>query len=77
MKPNNWKALEEEQEEIFRDKGDMVQENINHSVSLVKMIGNLFELYLPKVFNVFTSMSGGSPSEDEPIEKKNPKYPNT
>lgn len=77
MKPNNFKALEEQQEAQFRGKSEDIQKNVTHSVGIVKLIGNIFELYLPRVFSVFTYMSGGSSTDLEDHKNDQPKYPNT
>ncbi len=79
MKANNFKALQEENEDRFANKSEGVKKNVNHSIGLVKMIGNMFDLFIPRIFSVFTYMSGGSPSDkNQDEDKKNTtKYPNT
>lgn len=79
MKLNNFKALEQESEDRFEEKSDSIKNNVNHSLGLVKMIGNMFELFVPKIFSVFTYMTGGSPSNNNQVDEKpgNSKYPNT
>lgn len=78
MPANSFKELEKLNEDKFRGREDRLKSNINHSVGIFQFIGDLVELYLPKVFSLFSRMSGGGPSNaDHTSDEERPKYPNT
>ena len=81
MGVNNFKELEKEQVEQFSQiQKEKVKSSIDSSVGMFRFIGDIFELYLPKVVDMFVRMSGGGPNENGLSKKKenhdNPKYPN-
>ncbi len=80
MGVNNFKELEKEQVEKFNQtQKENVKNSIDSSIGVFRFIGDIFELYLPKVIDMFVRMSGGGPNENGAHKKKgndNPKYPN-
>ncbi len=70
MSKNNFQRLSDENiTPRAKDQIEKTTKEIDASVSFVKMIGNIVEMYLPRVFDVFMMMSGaqqrGTPVEQE------------
>lgn len=66
MRQNNFKELEKllaENKEITFDK---VKNDLVQTRSLFGFVGDLFDLFIPKIVDVLTSMSGGdnAPTHD-------------
>ncbi len=59
MAGNSFKRMEEEQLRRNPEAPRSVGEGVDSSISFVKMVSNVLELYLPRVFDVLVTMSGG------------------
>ena len=88
MAINNFKELERQNEKEYGTPPEHVRDNILGSLSLFKFIGDILELYLPRVFSLMVRMSGGAPIQNVSNELEEdkgehrgdntrPKYPNT
>ncbi len=62
MRTNNFKRLEEEEFNNMPEPPAEIQNNIVGQVNLFRFIGDIIELYLPKVVDLFVQMSGGDQS---------------
>ena len=51
MAVNNFKLLEEEMEARFEKSAESIKKNVNDQRNLWSLIGDLFDLYIPKIFN--------------------------
>lgn len=82
---NSFKELENEEQAKFSEQSEQkIRHSLESNVGLFHFIGEIVDLYLPKIFGMFIKMSGGGPS---PTDEKNnpnrssdnerPKYPNT
>jgi hypothetical protein len=71
MEVNNFKELERELMSQKDDQLKRVQNNITQSRSLFQAIGDLVELFFPKVVDVLLRMGGG----DDKDTKTQSKYP--
>ncbi|MEM9885918.1 MAG: hypothetical protein AAF849_08500 [Bacteroidota bacterium] len=53
----------EQEENNFNELG--IKNNILGTLNLYRFLGNIFEVYLPQLFNVVVEMSKGSEEEDD------------
>jgi len=67
MEENNFKKLEEEMEAKFSDSTDKVKANVNGQRGFWTLLGDLFELYIPKVFG---AIIGGTSYNSSLMDKK-------
>jgi hypothetical protein len=88
MPTNSFKELEKESSKQFDEREKRVRDNVNHSVGFFHFIGDILELFLPKLFSIFVNVTGGNgPKQDRENDPKGgpstdgddlrPKYPNT
>ncbi len=77
MRTNNFKRLEEEEFNNMPEPPAEIQNNIVGQVNIFRFIGDIIDLYLPKVVDLFVQMSGGdspsatrSPDQDGPFDGK-------
>ncbi len=49
----------DEEEHIYGGPPPKIRSNIQSTIGVFSFIGQLIEVYLPKVFDIFISMSGG------------------
>lgn len=73
MGKNSFKDLESEYERSYNQREDRVHKNLQHNVGIFQFVGNLIELYFPKMFG---AIFGASPSSQVDSKKKPSKYPN-
>ena len=71
---NNFKELEQMELAQARFKNEYVKASITNSVGKVRFVGDMLDLYIPKVLGVFIGMSGGQVKQND---TRSPKYPNT
>lgn len=68
-KPNSFRALQEETERDFNRSNAQFQEKVKAevwgSLGVLRLIGQIVEMYLPKVVDVFIVASGGSASKNK------------
>lgn len=57
---NSFKKLREEETENYQEPPLKLKKDVEGNLSLVKFVGQIFELYLPRVVGVFISLAGGS-----------------
>lgn len=82
---NSFKELQNEETSKFSKASEQkIRHNLNHNVGLFHFLGEIVDLYLPKIFGMFVKMSGGGPSPNDDQSNPNrssdnerPKYPNT
>lgn len=91
MQVNNFKELGKEQERSFSKSDQRIQKNVNYSVGFFQFIGDILELFMPKIVNMFLNLSGGqgpkaesgiAEEDDDDAERATdnefrPRYPNT
>lgn len=71
MPVNNFKELEKEQERSFSDSDQRIKKNVNYSIGFFQFIGDIIDLFMPKVVNMFLNLSGGQgPKADSNIIDK-------
>lgn len=64
MDENNFKRLSKI-EEGRCDVPTKIEHNLQHSVNFFGLVGNLIEVFLPSVFDVFVAMNGGEKGSTE------------
>ncbi len=57
---NNFEKFEEDLVNKFGDPPNKVKKEIDGSVGFFRIIGNIVELFIPKMMDLFINMSGGS-----------------
>jgi len=77
---NNFKQLEEEMLKEQPHAPLHIGRNVDGNIKVFQMVGDMIELYMPRVFEMLVSLVGGEPegrprpskdNEDYPIENKN------
>ena len=64
MSVNNFKELEKLQEKEYNNLNPDVRTNLVSSMGLFRFIGDIFDLFIPKVMDMFIKISGGSPKQN-------------
>lgn len=59
LEGNSFKRLEDENVRSNPDALKRVNEGVDSSIGFIQMVSNVLELYLPRVFDVIVTMSGG------------------
>ena len=72
MRINNFKKLEKLEVENLDQPIARIKNNVTGSLGLFRLIGDMIELFLPKIFGTFVSMSKPKKPNDS-----NNRYPNT
>jgi mannosyltransferase OCH1-like enzyme len=73
MRVNNFKELEREEIKNLDPAIKKIKSNVNSNLGIFQFIGEMVELFLPKVFTMFIHLSSNKDSVDD----KDRKYPNT
>lgn len=71
---NNFKELQKKQIEEIQFGSNRIKSGITSSIGTFSFVGNMLELFIPKVLGIFINMSGG---DDNKTSIRRPKYPNT
>ena len=62
---NNFKELEKEQLNQYPHTPPEIENNVKGSMRLFQFMGDIVELYLPMIFNLFVSLAGGERAPDD------------
>ena len=65
---NNFKELEKEQLTQYPHSAPEIENNVKGSMRFFQFMGDIVELYLPRVFDLFISMVGGERAPDNDVE---------
>lgn len=65
---NNFKELEKQQLEEYPHSPPEIENNVKGSMRLFRFMGDIVELYLPRVFDLLLSLSGGERAPDNEVE---------
>lgn len=84
MERNSFKDLEKEMLNEHGAPPKKTFTNVSHSISVFKLLGDMLDLFFPKMVDLFVKMSGGGPRQNvsnkfdlnENGSIKRPKYPN-
>lgn len=64
MSINNFKRLMEEEETRIGDAPNGIGANVQSTTNFFAFAGNMIEVFLPKVLEVFVAMTGGNTEEN-------------
>ena len=67
---NSFKQLMEEEEKQYPHAPPEIERDITGSMRVIKFMGNIVELYLPRIFDLFLSMMGGKSIKAEDFEDR-------
>lgn len=67
---NNFEKIEEDLIAKHGEPPTKVKHNIDESFSFVRMIGNIIELFMPKVLDIFVNLAGGEKDKSGNDQKK-------
>jgi len=74
---NNFQRIEDEQLVNHPDPPARIKHDIDHSQSVFQLFGNVIDLFIPKLFQMITSLLGSTESKpNRSPENKPPRYPN-
>ena len=59
MSVNNFKELEREEMKNLDPSISRIKSNVNSNLGIFQFIGELVELFLPKLFKMFVDLTGG------------------
>lgn len=65
---NNFKKLEEEQLRQTPSAPPEIESNVKGTVRVFQFMGDIVELYLPKVFDMFVTIMGGEKKNEEEVK---------
>ena len=66
MQINNFKRLQEEEERIYQERHERnVRSNLLHSLGVMRFVGQVVDMYLPKIFELFVMALGGKSEEHQ------------
>ncbi len=75
MRVNNFKELEKEEMKNLDPSVNRIKSRVNSNLGIFQFIGEMFEMFLPKLASILVSLTGGSSIED-PKRNKDKRYPN-
>jgi len=67
---NSFKKLMEEEEKQYPHAPPEIEKEIMGSVGMIKLMGNVVELYLTRIIELFLSMMGGNKVQADTIESQ-------
>lgn len=63
MSDNSFKKIESDVQERHGTPSPRIENGIAHTTGFFTFAGNILEIFLPKVVEMFVAMSGGSPKK--------------
>ena len=67
MAGNNFKQLYEEEERLYEANHDhKIRSNLWGTLGLFRLMGDLIDVFLPRVFDIFVMASGGGRGDNSP-----------
>lgn len=83
MLNNNFEELERNNLENLREPSKDVKRNVDSTVGIFRFVGDIVDLFLPKLMDIFLHVTGGEGKKKEPTmtrnqdDKLDSRYPNT
>ena len=75
MSINNFKELEKEEMKNLDSSVNRIKSNVNSNLGIFQFIGDMFEMFLPKLASILVGLTGGSTIDDS-RRNRDKKYPN-
>ncbi len=74
---NNFQRLFEEDEELYKNHHETIRQNLMGTLGVFRFVGQIVEVYLPRVADMIISFSGGniSSADDNPQSPDSPSGP--
>ena len=69
---NNFQELEKKKLDAYPDSMNRIKRRVDGSMDIYKFVGNIFDLYFPKIVGFMTALLGGDSNSSVPKSK----YPN-
>ena len=69
---NNFQKLESQKLDTFDESTRKVKKNVDKSMDLYRFVGNIFDLYFPKIVGFMNAILGGETDDN----RAKSKYPN-
>ena len=67
---NSFKKLMEEEEKLYPHAPPEIEKEIKGSVGMIKLMGNVVELYLTRIIDLFLTMMSGNIVQTENSERQ-------
>jgi len=71
---NNFKELQKQELTEVNFRSSRIKSGISSSMGAFRFVGDMLDLFIPKVLGIFVNMTGG---DDRTTTIRRPKYPNT
>lgn len=75
MRVNNFKELEKEEMKNLDPSLKRIKSSVNSNLGIFQFIGDMVEMFLPKLAKILVNLTGGSSIEDDKGVRDR-KYPN-
>lgn len=73
---NSFKELEEFEMRDVSMQSDRVKNGITSDIGMLKYVSSIFEMYFPRIVDLFVGLAGGSPSDQSKTSgNRSGKYP--
>ncbi len=72
MPTNNFKKLMEEEQEQSPQVPPSIEREVMGSARTIRLMSDMVELYLPRLFNIFVAMLGGNRDSDHANKRNRP-----
>ena len=75
MRKNSFKELEEIELKEVSMRSDNIRNGIASDIGMMRYVSSVLELYFPKILDLFVSLAGGNPSDNDNSKRNPKKYP--
>lgn len=75
MRKNSFKELEELELKDISMRSENIRNGIASDIGIMRYVSSILDLYFPKIMDLFVSMAGGSPSDDNEAKRNPKRYP--
>ncbi|NNF33324.1 MAG: hypothetical protein HKN68_04410 [Saprospiraceae bacterium] len=75
MRVNNFKELEKEEMKNLDPSLKRIKSSVNSNLGIFQFIGDMVEMFLPKLASILVNLTGGSSINDDK-GMRDKKYPN-
>lgn len=63
---NNFQRIFEEDEELYKNHHETIRQNLMGTLGVFRFVGQIVEVYLPRVADMIVSFSGGNATSEDP-----------
>jgi len=76
MARNSFKHIEEEQNKRYPGAPPRIEKEIEHTLSIGRSVGNVLDMYFPKVIKIFLMILGGKGDHIDPTIEEDRTFDN-